>query len=51
MKVKRDAQMLGRLRISNGSLVWVPANKQFGFKINWSNFERLMQEQGEGGHR
>ena len=28
LKVKRDGRMLARLRLSNGSLVWVPINKQ-----------------------
>lgn len=51
LKVKRGGHMLGRLRLSNGSMVWVPANKRFGFKVSWSNFDELMQEHGEDGHQ
>ncbi len=51
LKVKRDGHMLGRLRLSNGSMVWVPANKKFGFKVSWANFDQLMQQNGEGGNQ
>ena len=51
LKVKRDGHMLGRLRLSNGSMVWLPVNKRFGFKVNWPSFDELMQEHGEGGHQ
>jgi hypothetical protein len=51
LKVKADGHMFGRLRLSNGSMVWVPANKKFGFKVSWSQFDELMQGNGKAGHQ
>jgi hypothetical protein len=45
--IKRDGEMLGRLKVSNGTVVWVPKSKQFGYKLGWSKFDELMQEYGE----
>jgi hypothetical protein len=50
-KVKRDGRAFGRLRVSEGSLVWVPADKTLGFKLSWVDFDRLAQEHGEKGHK
>jgi len=49
-RVKRNGQAFGRLRISVGSLVWVPANKKYGYKLGWKTFDQLAQENGEEGH-
>ena len=46
-KVKRDGSAGGTLKVSNGSIVWVPANKQYGFKIKWKEFGELMAEHAE----
>ncbi len=32
-RIKRNAQAFGKLRISEGGLEWVPANKQSGIRI------------------
>jgi hypothetical protein len=32
-KVKRNGSAFGRLRVSEGSLVWVPANKTYGYRL------------------
>jgi len=32
-------------------MVWVPANKKFGFKVSWSQFDDLMQGNGKAGHQ
>lgn len=50
-KVKRNGKAFGRLRISEGSLVWVPMNKQYGYKLRWSAFDELAQKNGEEGHQ
>jgi hypothetical protein len=42
--VKRNGEMIGRLKVSNGSIVWVPKNAQLGYKIGWVKFDALMQE-------
>jgi hypothetical protein len=46
-RVKRDGGAFGRLRVSAGSLVWVPVNKQYGYKLGWKQLDKLAQEHGE----
>jgi hypothetical protein len=43
-KIKRDGEIIGRLKVSNGSLVWVPRNATYGYKIDWVKFDQLMRE-------
>jgi hypothetical protein len=50
-KVRRDGKPLGRLRVSEGSLVWVPANKQYGYRLGWVEFDQLAQDSGKEGHQ
>jgi hypothetical protein len=45
--VKRDGQILGRLKLSKGNMVWVPKNAQYGLRLSWSDFDNLMREQGK----
>ncbi len=45
--VKRDGEVVGRLKVSNGTVVWVPKNKTYGFKLGWVKFDALMQEHGK----
>ncbi|HLG18096.1 MAG TPA: hypothetical protein VJH03_26880 [Blastocatellia bacterium] len=45
-KVKKDGEAVGRLKVSKGSIVWVPKNMTYGFKLNWIQFDQLMQEHG-----
>jgi hypothetical protein len=44
--VKSDGTKLGELRISKGSLDWVPAKHHFGCRLVWERFDTLMQEHG-----
>lgn len=44
--VNRDGKALGSLKISNGSLVWVPKNKTYGLKMTWKVFDQMMQDKG-----
>lgn len=50
-KVKRNGSAFGRLRVSNGSLVWVPVNKKYGYRLKWSQVDELAQAHGEEGHQ
>jgi len=50
-KVKRNGSAFGRLRISEGSLVWVPVNKKYGFRLGWATFDDLAQKNGDEGHQ
>ena len=49
--IKRDGGVFGTLRISNGSLVWIPKNKQFGYKLDWAKFASLAESDGVDGHK
>jgi len=44
--IKRDGEALGRFKVSNGTVVWVPKNKKYGFKLGWVKFDQLMQQRG-----
>jgi len=32
-RVKRDGKVLGRLKVSNGTIVWVPKDASYGYKM------------------
>ncbi len=44
-QVRKDGVILGTLAISNGSLVWFPRGTTYGYKMGWSNFDKLMQDE------
>jgi hypothetical protein len=44
--VKSDEVKLGELRISRGSVDWVPAKHQAAFRLSWERFDVVMQERG-----
>jgi hypothetical protein len=49
-KVAKDGAVLGRLCVSNGSLVWKQGRKRTGFKLRWSRFGELAEKYGDPGH-
>jgi hypothetical protein len=50
-KIKRNGKAFGRLRVSEGSMVWVPANKSYGYRLGWTTFDGLAQEKGDQGYQ
>ncbi len=50
-KVKIDGDVLGTLKVSQGALVWVPANATLGYKVSWTDFADYAVENGEYGHK
>jgi hypothetical protein len=40
-RIKRNSKAFGKLRVSEGGLEWVPANKQSGIKIGWMQLENF----------
>ena len=44
-QVKQDGIVLGTLAVSNGSLVWFPKKTSYGYKMGWSKFDELMQNE------
>lgn len=47
--VKRSGKKYGRLKVSKGAVVWLPGNKQHGFRLNWRQIDRLFQDLGKKG--
>jgi hypothetical protein len=45
-RVKGDGEMVGRLKVSHGAVVWMPKNGKLGYSVSWQRFDRLMQEGG-----
>lgn len=46
-KVKRNNEILGRLKVSNGSIVWVPKSATYGYKVDWVKFDQVMKDNGK----
>ncbi len=44
--VRSGGAKLGELRVSKGSLDWVPGKHHFGCRLSWERFDDLMQEHG-----
>ena len=42
--VRRDGRKFGTLEISNGSIVWFPANTTYGRKMGWERFHEVMED-------
>ncbi|MEX2119318.1 MAG: hypothetical protein WD847_06975 [Pirellulales bacterium] len=49
--VSKDGEKFGELRISKGAVVWFPMNKVNGYRLLWSQFDRLAQEHGRSGEK
>ena len=45
--VKVDGAPLGRLKLSNGTVLWVDAFDTHGYEMKWSEFAKLMIENGK----
>ncbi len=42
--VKKDGKTLGNLHISRGSLVWFPSYTTYGYRMNWTKFDKIMKD-------
>lgn len=47
VEVQADGQKLGELRMSRGSIDWIPRAHQIGTSLTWEQFDQLMAEYGE----
>lgn len=45
-KVAKDGARFGKLKISKGSVVWVRAGAQYGYKMTWGDFDDVMRHRG-----
>ncbi|KAA0233571.1 MAG: hypothetical protein EDR02_13100 [Actinobacteria bacterium] len=41
-----DEEKLGEVRISRGTIDWVPRNHTHAFRIGWEAFDALMRDHG-----
>ncbi|MGQ0832802.1 MAG: hypothetical protein ACT4OV_14115 [Microthrixaceae bacterium] len=46
IEVISDDAKLGELRVSRGSIDWVPRSHHTSFSLEWEGFDRLMQDNG-----
>jgi len=44
--VYKDDEKFGELRVSKGAVVWRGKFDQYGRKMSWAKFDRVMQERG-----
>ena len=44
--VKNDGKTIGALHVSRGAIVWFPAKKAIGYKLNWAKFAEMMEDKG-----
>ena len=44
--VRIDDKPFGRLRVSNGSIVWVEGKDTYGYKISWTKLSELIIANG-----
>lgn len=45
-RVGNDDGMIGELQVSKGAVVWFPRDAKKGYKLNWFQFDDLMQKKG-----
>jgi len=51
VEVREDGDLLGRLRISRGSIDWIPALKRSAHRLEWERFAALMEDSGRAVER
>jgi hypothetical protein len=45
-EVRSDGDKLGELRVSKGTIDWVPANAKLPIRLTWEQFDRYLREHG-----
>ena len=46
IEVEADGEKFGELRISRGSIDWVPRSHRRAFRLEWERFDEVMRESG-----
>ena len=44
--VRKNGAKFGELRVSQGAVVWIPAEKSKGRRLSWKQIDQLAQEHG-----
>ncbi len=47
-KIYQDGKLLGKLAVSNGSIVWWPTGTTYGYKMSWGKFNDMMKANTKG---
>ena len=45
-EIYSDGAKLGTLKISRGTIEWLPSNHQSGYHFSWEDFDIIMRENG-----
>jgi len=46
-EIHSDSSKLGILKVSKGTIEWVPAKHQYGYHCTWENFNTMMITNGK----
>ena len=46
ISVRSDGRLFGRVRISRGSIDWLPANSPISRRMSWEKFAEVMESGG-----
>jgi len=47
--VRKNGDKFGRLKVSKGSIVWLPGWKSKAFRLGWEQLDRLARAHGRRG--
>jgi hypothetical protein len=45
-KISNGGSKIGTLKVSKGTVVWLPKDHSYGYKMGWKDFDDLMRERG-----
>ena len=46
-QIKTDGKRVGTLRVGTGSLVWVPYDRTYGYRVSWPEFDEIVKAFGD----
>ncbi len=48
-KVIQDGELFGRLKVSQGAVVWLPGRASKGYRLKWKKVDEIAREYGRHG--
>jgi hypothetical protein len=45
-QIEKDSDKLGKLRVSKGTIYWLPVNDKYGYSLHWQDFNDVMMKAG-----
>jgi hypothetical protein len=46
ISIERNGTIYGKIVVSNQSIVWFEENNNYGLKVTWKKFDKIMSENG-----